>query len=77
MYDNTVVIQASIDEVVETLYITLALVVFTVFIFQNNFFFATRGVVVLFDIRKSFRNISEITSHRKAHSLEKCRENDF
>ena len=37
IYDNTVVIQASIDEVVETLFITLALVVFTVFIFLQNF----------------------------------------
>ncbi|MEE9367293.1 MAG: multidrug efflux RND transporter permease subunit [Pontiella sp.] len=37
IYDNTVVIQSSIDEVVETLYITLILVVLTVFIFLQNF----------------------------------------
>ena len=37
IYDNTVVIQASIDEVVETLFITLILVVLTVFIFLQNF----------------------------------------
>lgn len=36
-YDNTIVIQASIDEMVETLFITLALVVLTVFIFLQNF----------------------------------------
>jgi hydrophobe/amphiphile efflux-1 (HAE1) family protein len=37
IYDNTVVIQASIDEVVETLFITLILVILTVFIFLQNF----------------------------------------
>ncbi len=37
IYDNTVVIQASIDEVVETLMITLVLVILTVFIFLQNF----------------------------------------
>ncbi|HSR88034.1 MAG TPA: efflux RND transporter permease subunit, partial [Pontiella sp.] len=37
IYDNTVVIKASIKEVVQTLFITLALVVFTVFIFLQNF----------------------------------------
>ena len=37
IYDNTVVIKASISEVVETLFITLILVVFTVFIFLQNF----------------------------------------
>ena len=37
IYDNTVVIKASISEVVETLFITLILVVFTVFMFLQNF----------------------------------------
>ena len=37
IYDNTVVIHASIDEVVETLFITLILVVLTVFVFLQNF----------------------------------------
>ncbi|RKX35242.1 MAG: hydrophobe/amphiphile efflux-1 family RND transporter [Verrucomicrobia bacterium] len=36
-YDNTIVIKASIDEMVETLFITLALVILTVFIFLQNF----------------------------------------
>jgi HAE1 family hydrophobic/amphiphilic exporter-1 len=36
-YDNTVVIRSSIDEMIETLWITLALVVFTVFVFLQNF----------------------------------------
>ena len=37
IYDNTVVIKASIDEVVETLFITLILVILTVYIFLQNF----------------------------------------
>ncbi|MEI6890759.1 MAG: multidrug efflux RND transporter permease subunit [Pontiella sp.] len=37
IYDSTVVIQASIDEVVKTLLITLVLVVLTVYIFLQNF----------------------------------------
>jgi HAE1 family hydrophobic/amphiphilic exporter-1 len=37
VYDSTVVIKASIKEVVVTLFITLALVVFTVYIFLQNF----------------------------------------
>ncbi|MEO0796448.1 MAG: multidrug efflux RND transporter permease subunit [Verrucomicrobiota bacterium] len=37
VYDDTVAIKASIKEVVETLFITLALVVFTVFVFLQNF----------------------------------------
>jgi HAE1 family hydrophobic/amphiphilic exporter-1 len=37
IYDNTVVIKASIKEVVVTLFITLILVVLTVFIFLQNF----------------------------------------
>lgn len=37
VYDNTKVITASIDEVVETLFITLILVVLTVYIFLQNF----------------------------------------
>jgi len=37
VYDDTVAIKASIKEVVETLFITLLLVVFTVFIFLQNF----------------------------------------
>ncbi len=36
-YDNTVVINASIDEMVVTLFITLGLVILTVFIFLQNF----------------------------------------
>jgi len=36
-YDNTLVIRASIAEMVETLFITLALVVFTVYVFLQNF----------------------------------------
>ncbi|WP_309396267.1 efflux RND transporter permease subunit [Cerasicoccus maritimus] len=37
VYDDTVAIRASIKEVVTTLFITLALVVFTVFVFLQNF----------------------------------------
>ncbi|MGE9295757.1 MAG: efflux RND transporter permease subunit, partial [Puniceicoccales bacterium] len=37
VYDDSVAIRASIDEVVETLFITLVLVVFTVWIFLQNF----------------------------------------
>ncbi len=37
IYDNTVVIKASIKEVVVTLFATLALVVFTVYLFLQNF----------------------------------------
>lgn len=37
VYDDTVAIKASIKEVVETLFITLLLVVFTVFVFLQNF----------------------------------------
>jgi hydrophobic/amphiphilic exporter-1 (mainly G- bacteria), HAE1 family len=37
IFDNTVVIQSSIDEVVETLFITLILVILTVYIFLQNF----------------------------------------
>jgi HAE1 family hydrophobic/amphiphilic exporter-1 len=37
IYDNTVVINASIKEVVITLFITLVLVIFTVYIFLQNF----------------------------------------
>ncbi|RME71062.1 MAG: multidrug efflux RND transporter permease subunit [Verrucomicrobia bacterium] len=36
-YDNTVVIQASLDEMIQTLFITLALVVLTVYLFLQNF----------------------------------------
>jgi HAE1 family hydrophobic/amphiphilic exporter-1 len=36
-YDNTLVIRASIAEMVETLFITLALVVLTVYVFLQNF----------------------------------------
>ena len=36
-YDNTLVIRASMAEMVETLFITLALVVLTVYIFLQNF----------------------------------------
>ncbi|GHB94301.1 efflux RND transporter permease subunit [Cerasicoccus arenae] len=37
VYDDTVAIEASIAEVVETLFITLLLVVFTVYVFLQNF----------------------------------------